>query len=158
MALQCDLTRVITLQAEHSVGDVRFTWLGASRGHHALSHDPDTNLDTKEMLTKINEWLSAQLAYLLGKMQAVTEEGGTLLDNVLLFWCNELARGNAHSHPDMPFVLAGKAAGALRTGRFLQYKTTMSHNNLLVSILNMMGVPASSFGNPAYCTGPLMGL
>jgi hypothetical protein len=51
MALACDLTRVATIQGERSVGDVRFTWLGATRGHHAISHDPDTTLDSVEMLT-----------------------------------------------------------------------------------------------------------
>jgi hypothetical protein len=52
----------------------------------------------------------------------------------------------------------------MRTGRWLDYgdrasaRDPMPHNNLLVSILNAFDVPASSFGNPEYCTGPLPGL
>ena len=121
MALACDLTRVATIQWERSVGDVRFSWLGATRGHHAYSHDADSVADTVEMLTKINIWYSEQFAYLLGKLASIREGTGTMLDNTLVFWCNELSRGNSHSHPDMPFVLAGRAGGALRTGRFLSY-------------------------------------
>jgi hypothetical protein len=160
MALACDLTRVATIQWERSVGDVRFTWLGATRGHHDMSHDPDTQLDTVEMLTKINIWYAEQFAYLLGKLASIKEGAGTMLDNTLVFWCNELSRGNAHSHPDMPFVLAGGAGGALKTGRYLVYPKTANvpHNNLLVSMMNAMGLPDTTIGNPAFCTGPLVGL
>jgi hypothetical protein len=58
----------------------------------------------------------------------------------------------------MPFVLAGRAGGKLQTGRFLKFSAKVPHNNLLVSILNLMGVPATTFGNPTNCTGPLTGL
>jgi hypothetical protein len=160
MALACDLTRVATIQWERSVGDVRFTWLGADRGHHAYSHDADSATDTIEMLTKINIWYAEQFAYLLTKLASINEGTGTMLDNTLVLWCNELSRGNSHSHPDMPFVLAGKAGGALRTGRYLTYPSSakVPHNNLLVSIQNAMGVPDQTIGNPAYCTGPLTNL
>ncbi len=160
MAMACDLTRVGTIQWERSVGDVRFTWLGATRGHHAISHDPDTMTDSVEILTQINVWYAQQFAYLLDKMAGIKEGTGTMLDNSLVFWCNELSRGNVHSHPDMPFVLAGGAGGALKTGRFLSYPKTAAvpHNNLLVSLMNAMGLPDTTFGNPAYCTGPLANL
>jgi hypothetical protein len=160
MAMACDLTRVGTVQWERSVGDVRFTWLGADRGHHSLSHDPDSMADSVEMLTKINVWYAEQLAYLMTRMGSIKEGAGTMLDNTLILWCNELSRGNAHSHPDMPFVLAGGAGGAIKMGRLLRYGSTPSvhHNNLLVSIMNAMGLPDQTFGDPRYCTGPLAGL
>ena len=160
MALACDLTRVGTLQFEQSVGNVRFTWVdpAITRGHHDLSHDGDGLTDTIEQLTKINLWYSQQLAYLLDSLQRLKEADGTsVLDNTLLIWVNELARGNAHSHDRMPYVLAGGAGGALRTGRFLSYKKT-SHNDLLVSCMNLMGVPGATFGDPAFCSGPLANL
>ncbi len=158
MAFTCDLTRVATLQWESSVGETRFSWLGSSRGHHDLSHDPDSAADSKEMLTKINAWFAEQIAVLIDKLKAVKDGDGTLFDNTLILWVNDLSRGNAHSHPDMPFLLAGSAGNAIRTGRFLKYAGTVSHNNLLVSVLNAMGVETRTFGNPAYCTGPLAGL
>jgi hypothetical protein len=157
LALACDLTRVGTIQFSNSVGSTRFSWLGASRGHHDLSHDGDGVAESKELLIKINGWFAEQLAYLIGKLKAIPDGSGTALDNTLLLWANELSRGNAHSHPDMPFVLAGRAGGRVRTGRNLTYGA-VPHNNLLVSILNAMDVPATTFGNPAYCTGPLAGL
>jgi len=165
MTLACDLTRVGTLQWENSVGGTQFTWVDPTitRGHHDMSHDADSNADTMEKLTKINVWYAQQLSYLLDSLAAVPEpraDGtgmGTMLDNTVVVWCNELAKGNIHSHSPQPFVLAGGAGGALQTGRYLQYNGT-PHNNLLVSLVNMMGGNITTFGNPAYCTGALQGI
>lgn len=158
-AMACDLTRVGTLQWEWSVGQVRHTWADPSinRGHHDISHDGDNNADSQEKLTKINVWYAQQFNYLLESLKAIPEGTGTMLDNTMILWCNELSRGNVHSHAPMHYVMAGKAGGALRTGRFLKYNNE-SHNNMLVSMLNVMGIPATTFGNPEYCTGPLPGL
>jgi hypothetical protein len=95
---------------------------------------------------------------LLDALQSLKEaDGSSILDNTLLIWVNELARGNVHSHDNMPYLLAGGAGGALRTGRFLTYNR-VSHNNLLVSCMNLMGVAGTTFGDPAFCTGPLANL
>ena len=58
----------------------------------------------------------------------------------------------------MPFVLAGHAGGALPGGPVPEVHGSVPHNNLLVSCLNLMDVPATTFGNPAYCTGRLAGV
>jgi hypothetical protein len=161
MAMACDLTRVGTIQWEQSVGDIRFTWVDPTitRGHHDMSHDGDSATGTIEMLTKINVWYAQQFNYLLNALKNAKEaDGSSLLDNTLVLWCNELSRGNVHSHDHMPFVLAGGAGGALRTGRFVSYGKSVSHNNLLVSCMNLMGVPGSTFGDPAFCSGPLANL
>ena len=161
MALACDLTRVATIQWEQSVGNVRFTWVDPTitRGHHDMSHDGDTVTDTIEQLTKINIWYAQQFNYLLDALKSAKEaDGSSMLDNTLVIWVNELSRGNVHSHDHMPFVLAGGAGGALRTGRFLSYAKSVSHNNLLVSCMNLMGVAGTTFGDPAFCTGPLANL
>lgn len=160
MALACDLTRVASLQWENSVGGTRFTWLGMDRGHHDMSHDGDDVTDTVSKLTQINVWYSQQLLYLMDAMSKIPEGSGTMLDNTLILWVNELSRGNVHSHPNMPYLLAGGTAASatpLQMGRFLQYAdgTTVQHNDLLVSLLNVFGLPDQTFGNPAYCSGPL---
>jgi hypothetical protein len=160
MALACDITRVASLQWSRSVSQTRFTWLNVTSGHHDLSHRPDTEADAVSNLTKINTWYAQQFAGLIARLKATPDgAGGTLFDNTLLLWCNELAKGNTHSRMGAPYVLAGSAGGALRTGRYLSYEGVgLPHNNLLVSILNAMGVPDTTFGKPDWCTGPLTGL
>jgi hypothetical protein len=79
-----------------------------------------------------------------------------VLDNTLVLWGNEVAVGSTHAHTDMPFLMAG-GGWYFRTGRALTFAGA-SHSNLLVSVLNAMGVPATTFGNPEVCTGELPGL
>ncbi len=158
-ALSCDLTRIVTLQWGQSVSGVRMTWIpGVDRGHHDYSHDGDTNADSIEKLTLINRWYTEQFAYLLEQLKLVREGDGTMLDNTVVVWGNELGRGNSHSRERIPFVMAGSAGGYFRTGRYLKYAKD-PHQNLLVSLCHAMGVEdQAKFGNPAYCTGPLRGL
>jgi Protein of unknown function (DUF1552) len=159
MALACDLTRVASLQWSRSVSQVRFTWLGISDGHHDLSHRSDTDTDAVNKLTQINNWYAQQMAGLIARLKATPDAGGgTLFDNTLLLWCNDLAKGNTHSRQDAPYVLAGNGGGPLVTGRYLNYEGQgLAHNNLLLSILNAMDIPDTTFGQPGWCTGPLAG-
>lgn len=159
MALACDLTRVASLQWSRSVSQVRFTWLGIPDGHHDLSHRSDTDADAVNKLTMINKWYAQQMAGLIARLKATPDAGGgTLFDNTLVLWCNELAKGNTHSRQDAPYVLAGTGGGSLVTGRSLSYEGQgLNHNDLLVSILNAMGIPDTTFGQASWCTGPLPG-
>jgi hypothetical protein len=158
MSLACDLTRVASLQWSRSASPVRFTWLHLNELHHDLSHRGDDDADAIDKLTRINRWYAEQLAYLIGRMKQIPEGDGTLLDNTVILWCNELAKGNVHGRADAPYVLAGRAGGALSTGRFLRFDGSVPHNNLLLSLIHAMGQDDSSFGNPDWCTGPLAGL
>ncbi|MGK3982193.1 DUF1552 domain-containing protein [Sorangium sp. So ce136] len=157
MALACDLTRIASIQWSATQAGKVFTWLGQSDTHHALSHSSPGHQAKQQQLVDIGRWQAEQLAYLLGKLDAVPEGAGTLLDNTIVLWCTDISAGQSHSRRDMPYVIAGRAGGALRTGRFLSYAGD-PHNNLLVALCNAMGVDVSTFGNPAYCTGPLPGL
>ncbi|WP_437930815.1 DUF1552 domain-containing protein [Sorangium sp. So ce291] len=157
MALACDLTRIASIQWSATQAGKVFTWLGQSDTHHALSHSSPGHQAKQQQLVDIGRWQAEQLAYLLGKLDAVPEGAGTLLDNTIVLWCTDISAGQSHSRRDMPYVIAGRAGGALRTGRFLSYAGD-PHNNLLVALCNAMGADISTFGNPAYCTGPLPGL
>jgi hypothetical protein len=160
MALACDITRIASLQWSRSVSQTRFTWVGVNEGHHDLSHRPDSDPAAVASLTKINTWYAQQLATLITRLKALPDgAGGSVFDGTLILWINELAKGNTHGRQNAGYVLAGNAGGALRTGRVLNYEGQgLPHNNLLVSILNAMGVPDATFGKADWCTGPLTGL
>jgi hypothetical protein len=158
LSLACGQTRVASLQWSRSVSPVRFTWLGIDDEHHALSHMPDDDTTSKDKLVRINTWYAARFAQLIEKLKSYPEGNGTLFDQCLLLWCNELGKGNTHSRENAPYVLAGSAGGALQTGRVLQFEGDVPHNNLLLSILKIMGLPDTSFGKADWCTGFLPGL
>ena len=84
------------------------------------------------------------------------KNGGSLLDETVLFFGSHIQNPATHVKTDMPFLLAG-GGGGLRTNRWLQ-KDHASHNDLLVSMLNLCGDPRTTFGDTKYCTGPLGGL
>jgi hypothetical protein len=158
LALACGQTRVGSLQCSRSVSQVRFTWLGIDDAHHSLSHLPDDDAVAKDKLLRINRWYAERFARLIAKLKSYPEGEGTLFDQCLLLWSNELGRGNTHSRKDAPYVLAGSAGGGLQTGRFLSFAGDVPHNNLLVSILNAVGIPDTTFGKAEWCNGPLAGL
>jgi hypothetical protein len=156
MALACDLTRVGSIQFSNSVGGKVHSWLGITEGHHDLSHNGDSDTASQGKLVKINTWYAEQMAYLIAAMKKIPEGSGTMLDNTVIVWGNELGVGNSHTRRDVPFVMAGGAGGYFKTGRYLKYPSGTKHNNLLVSLCNAMGLSdIKTFGNPAYCTGPL---
>ncbi len=160
MALACDMTRVASLQWSRSVSGVQMqSWLPLiqNRSHHDMSHDGDSTADTVTDLTSINRWYSDQFAYLLNLMDSVPEGDGTLLDNSVVLWVNELGKGNSHTRRDIPFLLAGGCQGYFNTGRALDLGGA-PHGQLLVSVAHAMGYPVQSFGVPQYSNGPLPGL
>jgi hypothetical protein len=157
LALACERTHVASLQWSRSVSMVRFTWLDIARSHHELSHLPDSDSETQTQLTQINSWYAERFAGLIDRLKRYEVGEGTLFDQCLLLWCNELGKGNTHSRKKAPYVVAGSAAGALATGRFLRYPEETPHNNLLLSLLHTLGITDTSFGKPEWCTGPLDG-
>lgn len=158
-ALACDQTRVASIQYSHTVSPTVFSWLGISEGHHALSHMDDGNAAGVMQFVLAERWFAEQFRYLVERLDALPEPGGTgsLLDNSLVLWAKEMGDSRLHECRSVPFVLAGGAGGALRTGRYLRYPG-QAHNRLLVSVCQLMGLNNPTFGDPAAGTGTLEGL
>lgn len=155
MSLACDLTRVASLQWSRSVSQTEFSWVGATR-HHDLSHLGDEDPSMIDQISAINVWYAEEVKYLLDAMAAVPEGDGTMLDNSIVVWGNELSRGNSHGNHPVPFVTFGGGGGALQTGRYLTYDRA-PHNRLLVSLAQAMDVDIQSFGNNDPGSGGLPG-
>ena len=157
MALACDLTSVGTFQWTDTEAKHTFPWLNLTEHHHFYQHDGGFRPVECEAICT---WYSQMHLHLLTEMDKVVmgTDGHTLLDESVVFFGSELSHPSTHGNKDMPFMLAG-AGGGLRGGRWLHHAdNTMnrnSHNNLLVSILNLFGDPATTFGNPEFCAGPL---
>jgi hypothetical protein len=154
-----DFARIATLQMTNSVGQARFRWLGIDEGQHELSHHEDSKTESQDKLTRINRWYCEQFAYLAQRLAETPEPGGSgsLLDNTLLIWTNELGKGNSHTLDNIPFVLVGNGLD-FQMGRSLKYPK-VPHNRLLLALAHGFGHHIDRFGNPDYCgDGPLTGL
>ncbi len=148
-----DMARVATLQYTKSVGNARMNWLDIREGHHTLSHEPDKNEEAQDQLIRINRWFCGELRYLVQKLAETPEPGGegSLLDNTLVIWTNELGKGNSHTLNNIPFVLIGGGLG-FRMGRSLKLGR-VAHNRFLLSLAHAVGHRIESFGNPELCDG-----
>jgi hypothetical protein len=148
-----DFTRIATLQYTNSVGGAKMTWLGIDEGHHGLSHEPDSNENAMKQLTQINHWFCEQLAYLTKRLAETPEPGGdgSLLDNTLIVWTNELGKGSSHTLDNIPFVLVGGGLD-FQMGRSRKYDR-VAHNRLLMSLAHGFGHQITTFGNPDFCGG-----
>jgi hypothetical protein len=160
-ALACDLTRVATMQWSDSEAKFMLPFLKGSDGkaladhHHGYQHDRGFQPGALEVIYK---WYAENFAYLLQKMSAVQEANGmSLLDNSLVIWVTEIQQPDTHGQSNMPFVIAGKLGGKVRPGRWLRV-ASQPHNNLLVTVLNLFGLPNRTFGHASYNTSPLTGL
>jgi hypothetical protein len=145
------MTRVVTLMWSNSVNENVISEAGTGKTCHGASHEAGADF------VKIKAWYMDRFASLIEKLKATPEGNGTMLDNTLVFHGSCLANGSWHNHDDMPFVIAGGAAGGMVGGRSLKF-SGVPHNKLLVSIAQYMGVNINSFGTQDPSPGPLPGL
>jgi len=148
-----DMARVATLQYTKSVGQARMSWLDIKDTHHTLSHEPDKEQTAQDKLIKINKWFCGELRYLAEKLAGTPEPGGegSLLDNTLIVWTNELGKGNSHTLDNIPFVLVGGGFG-FKMGRSLKLEK-VPHNRLHMALAHAVGHRLETFGKPALCEG-----
>lgn len=165
MAFACDITRVGVLQWSSSANNRPYPFLSYNGqpimdDEHALSHAAVVNDGVPapgpvwDKIRIIKNWYNARLERLLAKLDSMPEGEGTVLDNTIVVLFSEITYGFSHSNLDLPFGIYGKGGGALKGGQFLDYPDRY-HNDLLVTLLNIMGVEATTFGDPDYVTGPL---
>lgn len=157
VAFACDLTRVASLQYSTGFNRIRYPWLDSFGEGHTLSHSGPSHTEAWEELTRRAAWHAEELAYFLDRLATIPEGDGTVLDNTLVLWGNEVSQGNTHSLDHIPYLLVGNAGGALSTGRYLEYEDA-SNCDLLLSVLHALDVEGETFGHPDHCKGPLSGL
>ncbi len=146
LAIQCDLTRVVTFMMGNSISGQSFPWVGVADAHHALSHHQNDPAKLAR-LTKIDRWEVAQMVYLAQKLDAMDDgDGATVLDNSLIYFSSEVADGNRHENVNLPVLLAGRAGSNIRPGRHVHYGDGRL-GDLYISILDHLGVSVGSFGD-----------
>lgn len=146
IAFQTDKTRVASLLLARDLSALYYPFLDVKEGHHAASHN-----NLSEGYERITRFHLSQLAYLAGKLDAMREGEGTVLDNSCLLWVNNLWSGRKHDNSRLPVVLAGGLGGTLQTGRALNYLKAGNENrklcSLFLSLMDRMDVKLDRFGD-----------
>jgi hypothetical protein len=153
LAFQCDVTRICTFMYANEASNRSYPSINVPDGHHDLSHhggDPKKHAKLKI----INRFHIEQFAYLIGKLSAIREGAGSVLDHSMIVYGSGISDGDRHNHDDLPILLCGKGGGTIKPGRHLKV-SPQPLNNLYLSMLDRMGTPIERLGDS---TGRLMKL
>ena len=146
-ALQAGLTNVATFMVGPERWNTPWTFEGLfdePRSHHLMSHKQTQMIDD---LLKVDRFHMEQFAYLVRRMQNITEANGdTLLDNTLLTYGSGLGDGSTHQYNDLPIVMAG-GGHRVRTGRHINMPDGTPLANLWLTQARLMGLPIQDFAD-----------
>src|SRR6185369_12086984 len=134
-------------------------WLdiGGAKIHDDIAHGyrPE-DAASGRLLSRVQRWYATQVASFIDRLKAIPEGNGTVYDNTITLWVNELGDPARHMNNNLPFVLAG-GGGTYKKGRFLQYGIASEyrdpqdpHTRLLTSLARQYGGTMAAFGDPAY--------
>ncbi len=145
LAFQADITRVFVFTLGKEQTNRAYPELGVDGAHHAVSHHQHDPVKF-EQGHKINQYHVALTAHLLEKLKATPDGDGTLLDHSLVLHGGGISDANEHSHIDLPLVMVG-GAGGINGGRVLRHSKDTPMNNLLMAMLERVGVNTDPFGD-----------
>jgi hypothetical protein len=154
LGFQTDKARVATLLLNRDLSGLFYPFLDVKSTHHSASHS-----DRSDAYERISRYYCSQYAYLAGKLDAMAEGDGTVLDHSCLLFLSSMWSGNAHDSSKLPVLLTGGLSGNMETGRVLDYLEKSDDDRRLcsmyLSIMDRMGVPMEEFGD---ADQPLAGL
>ena len=146
LAMQGDVTRVITFQLARETSNRTYPEIGVPDPHHPLSHHGNDPAKIARM-AKINRFHVSLFAEFLAKLAATKEGNGTLLDNSLYLYGSGMGNPNVHDHTNLPIIVAGGAAGGMKAGRHVRFERVTPLANLHLTLLDKVGVRLDKFAD-----------
>lgn len=146
LALQGDITRVITFQLARETSNRTYPEIGVSEPHHPLTHHGNDPAKIAKV-AKINQFHVSLFAEFLQKLKATPEGEGTLLDHSLYLYGSGMGNPNVHDHTNLPILVAGGAAGRMQGGRHIKFAKPTPLANLHLTLLNRVGIDQHAFAD-----------
>lgn len=181
VALHCQMTNVASFQIHHAGSDYHHPFLNSNiNSHNDIAHkiphkhwfSTATPEAIESEMLKLQSWYTEQVLYLLDKLSSLPEGDGSLLDNTVILWVNELGHASTHGNMNVPITILGGRGKKTTQGKWLQfsqddnqdchyyfaeekcldsassYSLHKPHNNVLTSILKLYGINTNYFGDP----------
>ena len=145
LAFRSDLTRVISFMIGKEQSARPYPQIGVPEAHHPLSHHNDLP-ELIAHMSKINRYHAELFAQHVGRLREVPDGDGTLLDHMTILYGSGISNSTRHSGDNLPLMLVGGGAGRLKGGRHLKYADKPSIANLLVTLMDKLGVPVERIG------------
>src|SRR5262247_2396060 len=146
LALQGDVTRVITFQLARETSTRTYPETGVPDPHHPLTHHGN-NPEKIARMAKINAFHVSLFAYFIEKLKATPEGDGSLLDHSLYLYGSGMGNPNVHDHVNLPILVAGGAAGRVKGARHIRYPEPTPLANLHLTLLERAGVRLDAFAD-----------
>ena len=145
LAFQADITRVFVFTLGKEQTNRAYPELGVNAAHHAVSHHQHDPLKF-EQGHKVNQYHISLTAHFLNALKSTPDGDGNLLDHSLVLHGGGISDANEHSHIDLPLVMVG-GAGGVKGGKILRHSLDTPMNNLLMAMLERVGVNTDRFGD-----------
>jgi len=146
LALQGDVTRVITFQLARETSNRTYPEIGVPDPHHPLSHHGNDPVKIAR-LAKINAFHVSLFSEYLQKLQATVDGEGSLLDQSLILFGSGMGNPNKHDHTNLPILLAGGGAVGLKGNRHVSYEEVKPLANMHLTLLDRVGVHLEKFAD-----------
>ena len=147
LALQADLTRVVTFQLAREASTRTYPQIGVVEPHHPISHHGNDPVQL-EKLAKINKYHVSLFAYMLERMSSITDGNGSLLDGSTYLLGSGMGNPDVHDHKNLPIVVASGSRTGIVGGRHIRFgdeQTPLA--NLHLSLLDSVGVHLENFAD-----------
>jgi hypothetical protein len=159
-ALGCGAISVATLQLADAAGNsINFgafvpgvpasstnNYKSPYRNWHDLGHNPV--LDGQDQKAIVDRWWMQKFADLIARLKVEPDvDGGRLFDNTIMLWANPVEEGANHNSGAMPWMIACKAGGPLRTGQHIAAGGRPS-SGVLAALAQALAVPNQPIGAP----------
>jgi hypothetical protein len=146
IAYKSEITRVATMMYAKDLSPTTFPESGNRSAFHGASHHANVKANMDNFAV-INKYHVAMLAYFIDKLATTPDGDGTLLDHSMILYGSSMSNGNQHDHDPLPLVLVGGAGGALEGNRHIVMPPHTPMSNLLLGMLDKLGVRKESFGD-----------
>jgi len=146
LALQADITRVITFQLTRELTNRTYPEIGVNDPHHPTSHhgnDPDK----LRKIARINAFHVSLFADFIQRLKTTPDGDGTLLDNTVYVYGSGMGNSSLHDHLNLPILVAGGAGVGMKGGRHIRYEKPKPLANLHLTLLDKLGVELDQFGD-----------
>ena len=150
LALQSDLTRVITFMISKEQSARPYPQVGVPEAHHPLSHHNDIP-EIIERMSHINRYHTTLFSEYLKKLRETPDGDGNLLDHMTIMYGSGISNSNRHSGDNLPLLLVGGGTGRWKGGRHLTYAEKDKDKqptiaDLLVTLMDKMDFPVEKVG------------
>ncbi len=147
LALQTDMTRVISFKTGRDSENRVFAESGSDRPFHPASHHGGREEAVLEF-NKICQWRVSMLPYLLDKLQNTMDGDQNLLDKSVVMFGSPMADANLHNHRRCPLVFLGKGNGILEGNLHLKAADGTPMANVMLAMMQDLGhTDMESFGD-----------